>query len=248
MSCNVRLGSLEWKTIVINGAMDLGIEISAEQAEQFAVHARDMMQWNRKVNLTTITDPFEMAVKHYLDSITAVPLIKPGSSLLDIGSGAGFPGIPLKIVIPSLSVTLADARRKRVNYLKQVIRSLNISHIQARHERLERMADALPAEDGFDMVVCRAFSDLKLFALHAFPLLKEGGALIAYKGRQGDKIEAEIEGLMNIMAVKHGDGCWGQEGLQPHVEIRQFKLPYLEIERTLIIMRDAPANERGRHS
>ena len=108
----MEIGSEKWKRLIIDGAGHCGVRINRDQAQQFALHAALMLKWNRTSNLTAITDSMDIAVKHFLDSIITVPLISPGSTVLDIGSGAGFPGIPLKIVIPSLQVTLIDASRK----------------------------------------------------------------------------------------------------------------------------------------
>ena len=231
----VDLGSSEWKTVIIDGAGKLGIEVSEEQAVLFAAHAREMVLWNRRINLTALTDPFEMAIKHYLDSIVAVPFIKPKASLLDVGSGGGFPGIPLKIMLPSVGMTLLEARRKRVSFLKHVIRSLDLVDVHVIHDRLERMTDLLPSHGGFDVIVSRAFSDLELFAAHSLPLLNPGGYLVAYKGKQGDKLDAEISGLKKL-AIPGGNGKQHPGGIRPHIDIQAFVLPGLEIERTLIVI------------
>ena len=235
MKPNAEIGSLEWKTVIIDGAGKLGIEVSEEQAALFAAHAREMMLWNRRINLTALTDPYEMAIKHYLDSIVAVPFIKPKASLLDVGSGGGFPGIPLKVMLPSVGMTLLEARRKRVSFLKHVIRSLDLVDVHVIHDRLERMTDLLPSHGGFDVIVSRAFSDLELFAAHTLPLLNPGGYLVAYKGKQGDKLDAEMSGLTKL-AIPGGNGKQHPEGIRPHVDIQGFVLPGLEMERTLIMV------------
>jgi len=233
---SAEIGSLEWKAVIIDGAGKLGIEVSEEQAALFAAHAREMVLWNRRINLTALTEPFEMAIKHYLDSIVAVPFIKPKASLLDVGSGGGFPGIPLKIMLPTVKMTLLDARRKRVSFLKHIIRSLDLVDVQALHDRLERMIDMLTSEGGFDVIVSRAFSDLELFATNALPLLNPGGYLVAYKGKRGDKLDAEISGLAKL-AIPGGKGKQHMGGLRPHIDIQAFVLPGLEMERTLVIIR-----------
>jgi len=229
------IGSSEWRSVIVNGAGKMGVAVTDRQAEQFSIHAREMMRWNRKINLTAITDPFEIVVKHYLDSIAAVPFIKPGSTLLDVGSGAGFPGIPLKIMIPSLHVTLLDARRKRVNFMKQVIRSLNVDRIRVCHERLEQMAETLSPGDGFDVIVSRAFSDLKPFVADVLPLLKRSGSVIAYKGRQVGNLGAELPDT-----IKTGDSYLEQMTIHKNfgmsMEIRQCVLPYLDIDRIFVIL------------
>ena len=232
----MEIGSAEWKAVIKDSAGRLGIEVSDEQAGFFAVHAREMLLWNRRTNLTAVTDPLEMAVKHYVDSIAGVPFIKPDASLLDVGSGGGFPGIPLKVMLPSLKVTLLEARRKRVSFLKHALRALGIADVNVLHDRLEKAADLLPPEGGFDVIVSRAFSRLDLFYTHAIPLLNPGGCLVAYKGKKNDKLDIEMTALetanpQNGSAKQHV----GKAGL--HMEIQPFVLPWLEEERTLIIIR-----------
>jgi 16S rRNA (guanine527-N7)-methyltransferase len=228
------LGSAEWKTVVMDAAAELGIAVSEEQAGLFAVHAREMVHWNRRINLTAVTDPFEMAIKHYVDSIAAIPFIKPDASLLDVGSGGGFPGIPLKIMLPSLNVTLLEARRKRVSFLKHILRTLNIEDVGVLHERLEETAETMPPE-GFDVIVSRAFSNLELFAAHAMPLLNPGGCLVAFKGTKGHKLSKELIGLENIR-VNSAAGKQNPKESRLHVDIKTIMLSRLEMERTLIII------------
>jgi len=229
------LGSAEWKSVIIDGAAELGVEVSEEQAALFAVHAREMVLWNRRINLTAVTDPFEMAIKHYVDSIAAIPLIKPGASLLDAGSGGGFPGIPLKIMLPSLDLTLLEARRKRVSFLKHILRTLGFVDVGVLNERLEETAAALLPGAGFDVIVSRAFSHLELFAAHAMPLLHPGGCLVAFKGTKGDKLSKELIGLENI-SVESTTEKQNPKESRLHVDIKSILLPRLEMERTLIII------------
>jgi len=230
----VDLGSAEWKTLIIDGAVKLGIEVSEKQAALFGIHAREMMLWNRRTNLTAVTDPFEIAIKHYLDSIAAVPFIKPGVSLLDVGSGGGFPGIPLKIMLPSLRVTLLEARRKRASFLKHVMRFLGIADVNVINDRLEQMNALLPSDAGFDVIASRAFSDLEQFAAHALPLLNQGGCLVAYKGMRGDKLDAEVAGLEKMTMARIGKQNLAET--RPHIDIQSFVLPWMEMERTLIFI------------
>lgn len=231
----MEIRSAEWKSVITDGAAKLGIEVSEEQADLFAVHAREMVLWNKSTNLTSVTDPFEMAVKHYLDSIAAVPYIGHAASLLDAGSGGGFPGIPLKVMLPSLKVILLDARRKRVSFLKHVIRSLGITGIDALNHRLEQMKDLLPPGEGFDVIVSRAFSDLEPFAVHALPLLNPGGCLVAYKGKKGEMLENEVAELEK-MVVWNGSGEQHQEGSGLHIDMQSIVLSGLDMERTLAII------------
>ena len=235
MKPGMEIGSAEWKAVIMDGAAKLGIEVSEEQAGLFSVHAREILLWNRRINLTAVTDPFEMAVKHYLDSIAAIPFIKPGASLLDVGSGAGFPGIPLKVMRPSLNMTLLEARRKRANFLKHVLRTLDMVDVSVRHQRLEKEAELISPENGFDVIVSRAFSNLESFAVQALPLLNPGGCLVAYKGARGDGLHSEVAELEKFAVEGAGEKQILQE-TRLHIDIKSFVLPWLEIERTLIII------------
>ena len=235
MKPGMEIGSAEWKAVIMDGAAKLGLAVSEEQAGLFAVHAREMALWNRRINLTAVTDPFEMAVKHYLDAIAAIPFIKPGASLLDVGSGAGFPGIPLKVMRPSLNMALLEARRKRANFLKHVLRTLDMVDVSVRHQRLEKEAELISPENGFDVIVSRAFSNLESFAVQALPLLNPGGCLVAYKGARGDGLHSEVAELEKFAVEGAGEKQILQE-TRLHIDIKSFVLPWLEIERTLIII------------
>ena len=131
------IGSRQWQKLIMDGARQLGIAIDEHICAAFATHAAELIHWNRKINLTAITDPRDIAVRHFIDSLVPAKFIPNGARLLDIGSGAGFPGLPLKIVKPSLSVFLIDGTRKKINFLKHMIRSLNLDQSEARHIRAE---------------------------------------------------------------------------------------------------------------
>ena len=153
----MQIGSKKWQNLIYEGAKNLDIQIDKRKIEKFAIHALELMKWNQKTNLTAITDPFEVAIKHFLDSIVPVKIIPSNASLLDIGSGGGFPGIPLKIILPSLSVTLIDASRKKVSFLKHIIRILELKNIDALHIRAEEFANEPGVAKKFDVIISRAF-------------------------------------------------------------------------------------------
>ena len=111
----MQIGSTEWEDVIIKGAKIFDLQIGAKEAGQFSTHAGELIKWNSKINLTAITDPLEVAVKHFLDSLAPARIIPAGSSILDMGSGGGFPGIPLKVVLPSVSVSLVDSSRKKIS-------------------------------------------------------------------------------------------------------------------------------------
>ncbi len=227
----MEIGSPEWKEMIVDGARGLGIDVQPGQADQFAAHALILKEWNQKINLTAIDSPMDMAVKHFLDSILSSRYIKPGSKLLDVGSGAGFPGIPLKIMIQSLDVILVDATRKKVSFLNHVIRRLRLSHITAIHSRIEDLQQEW--EDRFDVVVCRAFSNLADFVEKSLPLLAPGGLLLAFKGR-------ELATDMVQVSTKNGGEVFRVAGKSVDTELQMkwvsFKLPFLNLSRTLVML------------
>ena len=176
----MHIGSAEWEDIIISGAKLFDVQVGSEEAGQFSIHAGELIKWNSKINLTAITDPLEVAVKHFLDSLAPARIIPAGSSMLDIGSGGGFPGIPLKVILPSLSVTLLDSSRKKISFLKHVLRTLGLKGINACQARVENLSEN---KELFDVVICRAFSSLDKFIESALPVLAENGIMIALKGR-----------------------------------------------------------------
>jgi len=214
----MNIGSEQWKKLVEEGAENLNIHIDRKITDQFSIHAVELIKWNQKINLTTITDPVEVAVKHFLDSIAPARVMPLCGRMLDIGSGGGFPGIPLKILIPSLSATLIDASRKKVNFLKHIIRNIKLIEIDARQIRTEELAKEKPAKNCFDVIICRAFSRLDKIILKALPLLAKDGTIIAMKGKIS---ESELKSA-------------GKGDLSLAVE--KYKLPFLELERTLVII------------
>jgi 16S rRNA (guanine527-N7)-methyltransferase len=179
----MQIGSPQWKALVIEGAGGLGLAVTPQQAEAFATHAREMLRWNRVTNLTAITDPRDVAIKHFIDAVAPAGLIPAGARLLDVGSGGGFPGIPLKIVIPSLTVTLIDSSRKKVSFLKHVIRTLRLEKIEALHGRVQELAGRPDMKAAFDVVVSRALTDGGAYVGWVLPLLAPKGFGLALKGR-----------------------------------------------------------------
>ncbi|MFC1883090.1 16S rRNA (guanine(527)-N(7))-methyltransferase RsmG [Thermodesulfobacteriota bacterium] len=136
----MKIGSSEWSKLIIDGARAFDLDLDRHHTDRFTAYAAELLRWNQTINLTTLTDPCEVAVKHFVDSLAPAKLVSPGATLLDIGSGGGFPGIPLKVVIPTLSITLIDASRKKVTFLKHVIRTLKLEGIEALHIRAQDLA------------------------------------------------------------------------------------------------------------
>jgi 16S rRNA (guanine527-N7)-methyltransferase len=223
-----KIDFLSWKKIIKDGAQLLGIHVTVEQTEFFAFHASELLIWNRKVNLTAITDPLEIAVKHFLDSIAAVPLIGPDKSILDIGSGGGFPGIPLKIMLPSNLVFLIDASRKKTAFLNHLIRLIKLQNISAHHVRAEHLLQDPETKNRFDVIVCRALTELKTFVEMASPLLADKGFLLAYKGNLS---ELELEEIIKLNKYR------GISNINWTVSTQNYHLPFLDQPRTLVVIK-----------
>ncbi len=169
------------------GANDLGITVSDLQMELMILHAKELSVWNKKINLTAIKDPLKVAEKHFIDSIAPISFFKNEKYLMDIGSGGGFPGIPIKIMNSSLNVILIDSSRKKVNFLKHVIRTLQLKNIDAIHSRVQDLHGDEAYKNKFDAVISRAFTDLSGFVELAAPFLNNKGTIYAMKGKNAEK-------------------------------------------------------------
>lgn len=227
----MQIGSKEWSDLIIEGARTFDIELNADQTRQFAVHARELMHWNKTFNITAITDPREVAVKHFLDSLPAARHIPPHAAVLDIGSGGGFPGIPLKIFMHSLTVTLIDASRKKINFLKHAIRALKLEHIEAHQVRAENLILDPNYRERFDVIISRALSALPTFVGLAQPLLAPGGIIIALKGAVA---ENELNDLQNYLGSEPIAASAAGHG--PDMSLESYSLPFLNSQRSVIII------------
>jgi 16S rRNA (guanine527-N7)-methyltransferase len=224
----LKIDSDTWRQTVIEGAARLGLDVTVSQARAMGRHALELLQWNRVSNLTTITEPLEVAVKHYVDALAAAPWIGDGSRVLDAGAGGGFPGIPIAILRPDLSVTLVDSVRKKVSFLKHAIRCLGLNGVDAVHGRLEDLR-LLPEYGGrYDRVVCRAFSSLEDFANLTLPFLAPGGSLLAMKGPQS--------GQAQETANPKDGGSTILGGHSFSVRVHRYRLPILDARRSLMML------------
>jgi 16S rRNA (guanine527-N7)-methyltransferase len=228
----MEIDSPEWANLIIDGAKFFNIDLDRDATRQFGIHARELIKWNQTINLTAITDPFEVGVKHFLDCISPAHLINPSAMLLDIGSGGGFPGIALKILMPSLRVTLIEGSRKKVNFLKHIIRTLKLEGIQARKIRAEELAKNVNFIGAFDVIISRALGDLEKFVKLASPLLAADGRMIALKGRVEQK---EIKTLRPAGTAGRQASDSMQSGPNRYViDVEKYKLPFTALQRSLI--------------
>jgi 16S rRNA (guanine527-N7)-methyltransferase len=170
---------------------DLGIHLEEEKLFQLVRFRDELLRWNRRFNLTAITDPVEALEKHLVDSLTLLPLMEKGDFLLDIGSGGGFPSIPLKIARPDWKVWSVDSSGKKIIFQKHIVNSLGLSGYTPLHARAEQLSksDGLPS---FDLITCRAFASLAKILDLAAPLLAEKGSVVIMKGPEGEKELADF--------------------------------------------------------
>lgn len=190
----------EHRDLLLEGAKTFGIRLNEKEVEAFDLYLRELLKWNQKINLTAIRSEKGIVVKHFLDSLSAYPYLSKPSSLLDIGSGAGFPGIPLKMVEPFLEVTLIDSVRKKVDFQKHIIRTLGLKGIEAIHGRVQDKEILQSMGGRFDFVISRAFSDLQTLLILSFPFLKKGGIVLAMKGEMNRE---EIPSLAKIEGIRY---------------------------------------------
>lgn len=218
------------QSVLIVGARELGVDLSPEQIERFARYQAEMLEWNGRFNLTSITEQSEVQVKHYLDSLTVLKALPPpghgrraAHSLLDVGAGAGLPGIPLAIVRSSLRVVLLEATQKKCGFLEHVVATLDLSNVRVRCGRAEELAYIPGLRDTFDVVVARAVGSLATLVELCLPFARVGGRVIAPK-KLG--IDEEIEAARRAIQIVGGR-------LLPPVVVR---LPVLDEERQLVVV------------
>jgi 16S rRNA (guanine527-N7)-methyltransferase len=222
----MKIGSADWSRLIIDGAASWGIALEMDHVRLFARHAEELLKWNAVTNLTAITDPADIARNHFLDSLAPAGLVAPGSDLLDVGSGGGFPGLPLHILVPGVRTTLLDAVRKKVSFLRHVVRVLDLKCIEAVHARVEQLARQPGHARRYDVIFSRAFSAVPPFVKAVLPLLKPRGRVVALKGRVSP---AELEELRNTAA---GESL----GAVLSLDLQRYTLPGLQSERTLVVL------------
>lgn len=174
------------KDLLVEGAKAFGIDLDEKKIEAFELYLKELLKWNRKINLTAIRSEKEILLKHFLDSFSAYPYLPERCFILDIGSGAGFPGIPLKIVQPTIELTLIDSVRKKVDFQRHVIRILDLKGVEAIHGRVQDKGILRDLGGRFDIILSRAFSDLQSLLALSQPFLKRAGKVIAMKGEVDD--------------------------------------------------------------
>ncbi|WP_138419163.1 16S rRNA (guanine(527)-N(7))-methyltransferase RsmG [Aquibacillus sediminis] len=177
------------ETTFINQLHQQGIELTEKQIKQFEIYYQTLVEWNQKMNLTAITDKEEVYLKHFYDSITAAfyfPFSKE-ASICDVGAGAGFPSIPLKICFPELKVTIVDSLQKRITFLNHLAEQLELDDVTFYHDRAELFGKNQQFRESFDVVTARAVARMSVLSELCLPLCKIGGTFIAMKGPNMDE-------------------------------------------------------------
>jgi len=178
------------------GASDFGVMLSEKQVSLFAVFLEGLWSWNRRMNLTSISEKRQMIIKLLLDPLVALPYLSPGGTVLDIGSGAGIPGLPLKIGRPGYEVHLLESKAKKISFLKDMIRKLGLKGIEACQGRAEQKDDLPTLFHFYDIVTVRALAPLKKTINICYSYLEPGGLLVTFKGLRVDR---EIEESKQVM-------------------------------------------------
>ena len=205
-------------------SINLDIHFSVEQLEQFFGYMNLLIEWNEKMNLTAITDPEEIILKHFIDSITILKEIKDNSKVVDVGTGAGFPGIPLSIMNPTLKITLVDSLNKRLIFLQEVVDKLNLKNIDIVHARAEEFGQNKKYRESFDISTSRAVANLTTLSEYLIPLVKIDGKVISMKAASAKDEINDAKKAIDTLGGK--------------IEaIEEFNLPQSDIGRTVVIIR-----------
>jgi 16S rRNA (guanine527-N7)-methyltransferase len=210
-------------TLLNKMSYEFNIELTDKQIQQFILFYEMLIETNKVMNLTAITEFEEVICKHFIDSLSLVKLynINNGLNLIDIGTGAGFPGIPLKIVFPDIKVILLDSLNKRVKFLNDVINSLGLNDIYAFHGRAEEFGNNIEYREKFDLCVSRAVARMVTLSEYCLPFVKLNGHFISYKaGNMNNELD-ESKKAITILGGKL-------------IDSKSFQLPGTDIERTLI--------------
>lgn len=205
---------------------ELDIKVTDRMLEQFDLYYRLLTDWNKVMNLTAITEYNEVFLKHFADSLYFVKAADPRhfSKLIDVGTGAGFPGIPIKIVFPEIQVTLLDSLNKRIKFLNTVIDQLGLRYITAVHGRAEDLARKKEHREQYDACLSRAVANLSTLSEYCLPFTKVGGYFFSYKSGE---IEDEVSAAQNAVSLLGGKIC----------ETQRFNLMDTDIKRSIIVIK-----------
>jgi len=195
---------MDERKLLLEGSKLLGIDLSEGQIEQLMNYKKLLLEWNEKINLTAITDDMEIITKHFLDCLTVSKALDMNrvNTLIDIGTGAGFPGLVIKVAFPHIQITLVDSLKKRLVFLEEVIKVLNLKQIECIHSRAEDLGKEKKYREKYDVCASRAVANLAVLSEYTLPFVKIGGYLIALKGQ---KLDEEIEQGKRALNILGGE-------------------------------------------
>lgn len=214
----------EFSEKLIDNGKKINININDEQAQKYYNYMNLLIEWNEKINLTAITNPDEIIIKHFIDSITIDKYIEKNNKIIDVGTGAGFPGIPLSILRDDLDITLMDSLNKRIKFLDEVRELNHLNNISTIHGRAEELGKNKNFREKYDIATSRAVAPLNVLLEYMLPFVKVGGYCICMKG---SNVEEEIANSKNALSKLKGK----------IEKIETFKLPDTEYGRNIIIIK-----------
>jgi len=205
---------------LVRGAELIGVALTDQAVEGYLFYIDQLKKWNSKINLTSLTGDLEIVAKHFVDSLTAAPYAQGAQRVLDIGAGAGFPGLPLKIMSPAMELVLLEASQKKCFFLRHIIRGLELEGVEVVHGRAEERDTQGQYAERFDLVLSRAVADLPTSLQLALPYPKKGGFIVGMRGKKGEQEQGETD--------------WEHWGLRL-IETRKLTLPFVEEARVLML-------------
>ncbi len=214
----------DFKNKMIELARMINDELTEDQVENFFKYMNLLLEWNEKINLTAITDVDDIILKHFIDSMTVLKYIEKDKSIIDVGTGAGFPGIPIAIMREDVKITLLDSLNKRINFLNEVCSELKINNIETIHGRAEEAGQNKQYREKNDIAVSRAVANMTTLSEYLIPFVKVGGICICMKGSE---IDHELEQAK--FAIKELGG--------KIEKVEKFNLPDSDIERNIVIIK-----------
>ena len=212
------------KELIKNGTCELGISLNENQLNQLELYAKLLVEWNTKMNLTAITDDEGIVTKHFLDSLTALTTGYVAGKVIDVGTGAGFPGLVLKIAKPEIELTLLDSLNKRITFLKAVTEELGLDGVELVHARAEDGGQSALYRGRFDTVVSRAVANMTVLSEWCIPFTKTGGHFLALKGPNAD---AEMRDAKRAVSILGGEVK----------EVREVEIPFTDLKHKIVVVK-----------
>lgn len=222
----------EFNYIFENGLKELNISLSKEQLGQFYKYMNILLEWNKVMNLTAIIKPEEIILKHFIDSLTILKYIEKKDKIIDVGTGAGFPGIPIKIAFPETTILLLDSLNKRIKFLNEVIGNLNLYNIETIHGRAEDYGRDKKHREMYDIAIARAVAPLNILVEYLMPFIKKGGKCLCMKS---SNIDEEINLSREAINILGGKFISADELILPNSDIKREIIKIKKIKNTNII-------------